>query len=126
MRKKKGFTILEIMIVVAIIGLLTAIAAPGFKKVRDNVRKDSCYNNMRVIAHAVQQYSLDNNLPVNIPVSIYDDYIMPSNRERNPELYIPRHLVCPAGKIDYNKWIDSGSLNVTCQSPESHGSYNDI
>ena len=57
-----GFTLVEIMIVVAIIGLLAAIAVPNFAQARSNARKGSCINNLRLIDAAKEQYALENNL----------------------------------------------------------------
>jgi prepilin-type N-terminal cleavage/methylation domain-containing protein len=47
--KKHGFTLVEIMIVVAIIGLLAAIAIPNFVKARTTSQQNACINNLRLI-----------------------------------------------------------------------------
>ena len=57
MKQNKGFTLVEIMIVVAIIALLAAIAIPSFMKSRSDSRASSCMNNLRLIDHAKQQYA---------------------------------------------------------------------
>lgn len=62
LRSNKGFTLVEIMIVVAIIGILIAIAVPGFLKARENSRQKACWENMQKIDGSVQQYILDNNV----------------------------------------------------------------
>ena len=61
---KKGFTLVEIMIVVVIIGLLAAIAVPGFRKVRNNTIGGTMDNDARLIISAAQQYFLENDLTV--------------------------------------------------------------
>jgi prepilin-type N-terminal cleavage/methylation domain-containing protein len=60
--KKAGFTLVEIMIVVAIIGLLAAIAIPNFVRARTTSQQNACINNLRQFDGAVQQYALENKL----------------------------------------------------------------
>ena len=48
-KKNAGFTLVEIMIVVAIIGLLAAIAIPNFVKARGTAQRNACINNLRLI-----------------------------------------------------------------------------
>lgn len=87
-----GFTLVEIMIVVAIIGLLLAIAIPNYVKARANSQANSCINNLRQIDGAIQQFALEYNKHVGDPVSYPTDltpYI-----KLNTGLQIPS---CPAG-----------------------------
>lgn len=61
MKGTKGFTLVEIMIVVAIIGLLAAIAIPSFIKARTESQKNACINNLRQVDSAKEQWALNEN-----------------------------------------------------------------
>ena len=57
---RKGFTLVEIMIVVLIIGILLAIAVPNFIKARETSRTKSCIANLKQIDAATEQWAMDN------------------------------------------------------------------
>jgi prepilin-type N-terminal cleavage/methylation domain-containing protein len=59
MKKKAGFTLVEIMIVVAIIGLLAAIAIPSFVRARQTSQRNTCINNLRQIDGAKDQWAIE-------------------------------------------------------------------
>jgi type IV pilus assembly protein PilA len=61
-RASKGFTLVEIMIVVVIIGLLAAMAIPAFQKVRQSSQDKAVLNNARQLAAAADQYYLENGV----------------------------------------------------------------
>jgi type IV pilus assembly protein PilA len=61
-RSRQGFTLVEIMIVVVIIGLLAAMAIPAFQKVRQSSQDKAVLNNARQLAAAADQYFLENGV----------------------------------------------------------------
>jgi prepilin-type N-terminal cleavage/methylation domain-containing protein len=69
---QKGFTLVEIMIVVAIIALLAAIAVPGFMRARKRAQASRILNDLRIIDSAIDQYAIENNKKSNDPVAIGD------------------------------------------------------
>jgi prepilin-type N-terminal cleavage/methylation domain-containing protein len=73
--RKSGFTLLEIMIVVAFIGLLAALAIPAMQLARAKSMTTSCVNNLRQISAAVDQYGFENLTAVPTFVDLVPDYI---------------------------------------------------
>jgi prepilin-type N-terminal cleavage/methylation domain-containing protein len=71
-RKHAGFTLVEIMIVVAIIALLAAIAVPGFLRARKRSQASKILNDLRMIDAAVDQYAIETNKKSNDVVGTAD------------------------------------------------------
>jgi len=70
--KHAGFTLVEIMIVVAIIALLAAIAVPGFLRARKRSQASRILNDLRMIDSAVDQYAIETNRKTGDTVAVAD------------------------------------------------------
>jgi prepilin-type N-terminal cleavage/methylation domain-containing protein len=70
--KRAGFTLVEIMIVVAIIALLAAIAVPGFLRARKRSQASKIINDLRLIDAAVDQYAIETAKKSGDPVAVTD------------------------------------------------------
>ena len=100
-----GFTILELMIVVAVIGMLAAIAIPSIVRARTRSQTNACINNLRQIDDATQQWALDNRQAASADVtfaSIKD--------------YIKRKAVCPSAG-DAGTFAESYTLSTVSSKP---------
>jgi len=110
--RKGGFTLVEIMIVVAIIGMLASIAIPNFVKARTTAQMNACISNLRQIDGAIQQWALDTKQGDTATVTAAD--ILP---------YLKSQVVCPSGGKTF---ADSYSVTTvqakpTClQKPATH------
>jgi len=87
--RRLGFTLVEIMIVVAIIALLGAIAMPNFVRARKNTNRNVCIHNLRIIFDAAQELRIER--PED-PVDV--DHIRPYLGRQLPDGVMP---VCPVG-----------------------------
>lgn len=91
LKRKRGFTLVEIMIVVAIIGIIIMIAIPSFIRARETSRARACQENLQKIDGAKEQCALDENLGQGDPVTMTELV--------GPTLYIKREPACPAGGV---------------------------
>jgi prepilin-type N-terminal cleavage/methylation domain-containing protein len=84
-KRRGGFTLVEIMIVVAIIALLAAIAVPGFLRARKRAQASRILNDLRLIDSAVDQYAIETNKSTGSTVGITDwtNYL-----KKNSTLYL--------------------------------------
>src|SRR6202048_1890700 len=71
-KARNAFTLVEIMIVVAIIALLTAIAVPGFLRARKRSQASRILNDLRMIDSACDQYAIETNRKTNDAVGVVD------------------------------------------------------
>lgn len=100
---RKGFTLVEIMIVVAIIGMLAAIAIPSFMKARSTSQKNACINNLRQIEASKEQWALETRQGQGITVVTTE-----------VDTYMKRAPACPSGgTYDYGVV----GTNATCTTP---------
>ena len=99
-----GFTLVEIMIVVAIIGLLAGIAIPNYLQARTTANKNVCISNLQQIEGAISRWSLEARKDDGQPVTYADI-----------RGYLKRAVVCPAGGTSFE---DSYTVTTVETAPE--------
>lgn len=107
---KKGFTLIELMIVVVIIGILAAIAIPKFSDVSETAKRNACRANMRTIASQEVIYFASNNSKYGSAAEIGMDGVQCATAQ------LPYDVdIAAAGGVT------STSITITCPAAASHG-----
>jgi len=113
-RKSQGFTLVEIMIVVAIIGLLAAIAIPNFVKARTTAQTNACIANLKQIQGAIEQWALENKKAAGSAVATTD---ISGDATKHIKGVINTDIKCPSGGTYATTTVDA---NPTCTTGTPH------
>lgn len=114
-RKTEGFTLVELMVVVLIIGILVAIAIPVFNAAKANAQRKSCYANQRTIEGSCQTYNAESgSLPTDV------GQLVPT--------FIKVAPLCPTNKASYtvdasgtvSSVLATEDLTITAVGSEVH------
>lgn len=104
---RRGFTLVEIMIVVALIGMLLAIAVPHYVRARQNAQINACLSNLMEFDAAKDRWAIENRKIVGDIVDWGD--IVP--------YFLKKTVPCPAGGV-YN--LNPVGVNPTCSVGPPH------
>lgn len=111
-RRQAGFSLVEILVVVCLVGLLAAIAIPNFLRSHRTAQTNLCISNLRAIDYAIQQWAIEQKKAFNSPVQFSDI-----------SSYLKNTVACPAGGTTFadSYLISTVGVEPTCQRfPGSH------
>lgn len=112
-RKEEGFTLVELMVVVLIIGILVAIAIPVFNSAKASAWRRSCHANQRTIEGAAQSYNAEYEImPADVPALVTGSYL-----KALPKCKRPNSSVFLAGTYT----IDSSGTVAPCTAGDGGG-----
>jgi len=113
-RKDEGFTLVELMVVVLIIGILVAIAIPVFNSASGSAKRRTCQSNMRTIEGAVQQYVAADptNLLADLAGSVDTTPLVPA--------YLKSAPLCPENDVANDYYVITGDSTVCPWNTTTH------
>ena len=108
---RAGFTLVEIMIVVSIMGLLAGMAVPNFVRARTKAQKNSCINNLRQIDSAIKTWVLEKGKSAEDTVD--------RSKETGILGYLKNAVACPAGGTDFDGSYGTDKVSTVpwCKCP---------
>lgn len=118
-KNKKGFTLIELIVVIAILGILSAIAIPRLSGFQDNAKHQTNEANRKMIENACKLYEANTGaLPTaiaNITVNTYLGQAVPTPKVANATTS-PVHAAVTAGQV-YSMDTSTGAVSITAAAP---------
>ena len=123
--KRRGFTLIEVVITVALIAILIAIAIPSLTGYRRGAERDGCKDQMRSILSAIEQVRLERDTEVLDAVEgsgTIDALVTGTSGGNYRNKYLPEAMTCPSGgSYTISHVEDSDTWIVTCPNAATKG-----
>lgn len=127
LRRNLGFTLIEVLLIIGLLGSVTAIAAPNFLGAKDNAEEEACQDQMDFILSGFQTEQLYPDSPYAFAElegteedrageALLNKFIdLAINPDSSDQVGFPDHVVCPSGDTDYEAWVEGDRLYVHCK-----------